>query len=482
MAMKFVTAAALMLLLAGTARSENWLQRYHDKQHTSFISVPVDPMNSEVFRYIFDSSQVDVGENGILIHYTDPKIEDNGDLYVPIRDRQGIGPITYYVQQISGGVPGWNFQSDYARQPTSDWEQLFDFALNGGVVYVMGKWGCVWLLQESDGSILDKKCATDPVDPTGEPIWDVSPFTIDGGGNVYWTVRSNSSLIGSSLVKLDLNGVVTATDLAALAGAGQIAANNSCPAVSADDSVIYVGTGSSSGSNAHLLAHDATDPTLTTVIWTGDLIGAFGCPTAIIHSSGTSSPIALPDGGAGIGGWAGSPSSEGSYFSFDSSGNKRGCYRFGWDDTMGQITLNGTTYLVGKHNHYTSGSSQCNNGIDPPVNAPCYEIVVLDSVTMQKVWSYIAENRNPAHGPYEWCFDAPTLHKIVDEAGNETGIVTAQSESGDLYQVVLFSNPPQETDLNVGGPQNAAYVPTVSNGGTAYTINHGQVIGVGNGN
>src|SRR5215469_13193036 len=136
--MKFVTAVALMLLFAGTARSESWLQRYHDKQHTSFISVPVDPMNSEVFRYVFDPSQV--GSNTILIHYTDPKIEENGDLYVTIRDQQA-GTITYTVQQISGGVEGWNFTSDYVRQPSGAWEPVFDFALNGGVVYVMGRYG-----------------------------------------------------------------------------------------------------------------------------------------------------------------------------------------------------------------------------------------------------------------------------------------------------------------------------------------------------
>jgi len=474
--MKFVTAVALMLLFAGTARSgndpsETWLQRYHDKQHTSFISVPVDPMNSEVFRYTFDVSHT----GDILIHYTDPKIEANGDLYVPTRDVQG-GVITYGVQQISGGVEGWNFQSDYVRQPSGAWEPVFDFAINGGVVYVMGKFGCVWELQESDGTTLDKKCATDPIDPTGEPIWDVSPFTIDGGGNVYWTVRSSSSLITSSLIKLDPNGNITATSLSALAGVGQIAGNNSSPAVSADDSVIYVATTLSSQSGGKLLALDATDPTLTTMLWAGSLGAAMGCPEARLNDSGTSSPIALPDGGAAIGGWNVSPSSEGAYFSYDSSGNVRGCYRFGWDDTMGQITLNGTTYLVGKHNHYTSGSSQCNNGIDPPVNAPCYEIVLLNSVTMVKQWSYISTNG------FEFCIDAPTLHKTVDGSGNETGWVTAPSESGDLYQVVLSSNPPNETHFHVGAPQNAAYVPTVSIGGPAYTINHSQVIGVGNSN
>jgi hypothetical protein len=183
----------------------------------------------------------------------------------------------------------------------------------------------------------------------------------------------------------------------------------------------------------------------------------------------------LPDGAA-IGGYG--PASQGAYYSFDSNGTPRGCYPFGWDDTMGQISLNGTTYLVGKHNHYFAGT-QCNNGIDPPVNSPCYEIVVLDSTTMQKQWSYISTEVDPQGRPYEWCIDAPTLYKQSNPDGSETGYVVAPSEGGNLYNLRLFSDPPDFTRLAVGGPQNTAYVPTVSIGGNAFTINHGQVVGVG---
>jgi len=100
---------------------------------------------------------------------------------------------------------------------------------------------------------------------------------------------------------------------------------------------------------------------------------------------------------------------------------------------------------------------------------------------MVKQWSYIAENRDPVHGPYEWCIDSPTLFKTTDDDGTETGYAVIQSESGDLFNVTLLSNPVIETDFPVGGPQDAAYVPTVSIGGPAYTINHGQIIGVANG-
>ncbi len=457
---RLIISAAAMMLLVGSARGEQWFQRYHDAQHTSFINTAVDPLNNVTFRYTFDTAPV------FDIHYTDPKIESNGDLFVPYRERNG-GVISYSVRRLSSGVQLWNFTSDYVRQPSGAWEPVFDFALDGnGTVYVMGRYGCVWRVNESDGSMIDRKCATDPVDPTGESIWDVSPFAIDGSGNVFWTIRSSSSLIRSSLVKLDSSGNITASDLANLAGSGQIAANNAAPAVSADNNIIYVAT---RGSHSVLTALDGTDPALQTVLWTASLAPGGSCGEAILDESGTSSPIALPDG-AGIGGVNFSPFSEGWYYSFDSSGSLRGCYPFGWDDTMGQITVSGSRYLVGKHNHYTSGSSQCNNGIDPPVNPPCFEVVVVDTVTMVKQWSYI----EPASPPNEWCIDAPTLFKV-----GENGYFVAPSESGKLYRVRLFSNPADETDIAVGDFQSAPYVPTVSIGGTAYTINHGQIVGAG---
>ncbi len=452
-------SATAMMLLVGTAHAEQWLQRYHDAQHTSFINATVDPLNRVTFRYTFDTN------TSALIHFTDPKIESNDDLFVPHRERSGT-VITYGVRRLTSGDEVWSFTSDYVRQPGSSWEPVFDFALNNGVVYAMGAYGCVWRLNETDGSMIDRKCATDPVDPTEEPIWDVSPFAIDGNGNVYWTIRSDSDLIGSSLVKLDPSGTVTASDLASLVGSDQIAANNSAPAISADNQIIYVATTSGDGV---LTALDATDPALRTALWTASLSPGGNCGAAILNESGTSSPVALPDGAA-IGGWNSNPTSEGWYYSFDSSGNLRGCYPFGWDDTMGQINLSGNTYLVGKHQHYTQGSSQCDNGIDPPVDPPCYEIVVLDSTTMVKQWSYLEPN-TPAR---EWCIDAPALFK-----DGENGYFTVPSESGKLYRVRIFSNPPEETDIVVGPFQSAAYVPTVSIGGLAYTINHGQIVGAG---
>jgi len=464
--MKSLFSAAAMVLLASTARGEQWLQRYHDAQHTSFINAAIDPLNRVTFRYTFDNSPL------TAIHYTDPKIESNGDLFVPRRERVG-STVTYGMRMLSGGTEVWAFTSDYVREPGTSWEPLFDFAMDNGTVYVMGAYGCAWRLNESDGSMIDRKCATDPVDPTGEPIWDVSPFTIDGNGNVYWTIRSASDLIASSLIMLEPSGNVTASDLGSLVGDGQIAANNSAPAVSADNGTIYVATrfGEERFGEGMLTALDASDPTLRTTLWSASLSPGGDCGEAFLHESGTSSPIALPDGAA-IGGWNTdpNPTSQGWYYSFDSNGNLRGCYPFGWDDTMGQINLNGTTYLVGKHNHYTLNSPQCDNGIDPPVDPPCYEVVVLDSVSMQKQWSYL----EPSTPPREWCIDAPTLFKDGDD-----GYFTAPSESGKLLRVRIFSNPPEETDVAVGAAQSAPYVPTVSIGGPAYTINHGQIVGAG---
>src|SRR6266851_4552486 len=140
---KLMSASAVILLM-GTARAEQWLQRYHDAQHTSFINGTVDPLNRVTFRYTFDTN------TSALIHFTDPKIESNGDLFVPHRERNG-SVITYGVRRLSNGDEVWSFTSDYVRQPSGAWEPVFDFALNNGIVYVMARYGCLWRLNGSDG-------------------------------------------------------------------------------------------------------------------------------------------------------------------------------------------------------------------------------------------------------------------------------------------------------------------------------------------
>lgn len=117
-----------LVFLAGTARAEQWLQRYHDAQHSNFISGAVDPLANLNFEYTFDAASVGVG-----IHYTDPKIEANGDMLVPFRSVNGT-IVTYSVQKLTGTSVVWTFDSDYVRQPSTAWEPLFDFALNNGIV------------------------------------------------------------------------------------------------------------------------------------------------------------------------------------------------------------------------------------------------------------------------------------------------------------------------------------------------------------
>src|SRR5262249_28160424 len=98
--MRFSTGVAVAsLFLASTARSDEWLQRYHDAQHSSSISGTVNPLSRVVFRYIFDPSQVNVGEGDILVHYSDMLLHSNGDKISIFRDVAG-GTITYGVRSI----------------------------------------------------------------------------------------------------------------------------------------------------------------------------------------------------------------------------------------------------------------------------------------------------------------------------------------------------------------------------------------------
>src|SRR5258708_18864843 len=104
-------SASAVILLMGTARAEQWLQRYHDAQHTSFINGTVDPLNRVTFRYTFDLNTSE------LIHFTDPKIESNGDLFVPHRERNG-SVIIYGVLMLTGCTEVYRFTICYRRQPS----------------------------------------------------------------------------------------------------------------------------------------------------------------------------------------------------------------------------------------------------------------------------------------------------------------------------------------------------------------------------
>jgi len=485
-----ISFAIIAVSLVGSiqrADAEQWLQRYHDAQHSNFAAANTDPLQSILFNYPFDPDQ----QGALNIHYTDPLIESTGEMIVPYRDCGGVRCTrlnsVYSVKKLAAdGTEIWSFTSDWLGF-NSSWHAVFGIGVNNGLVYAAGDFGTYWVLNESDGTFVNRLSSYPlPEDPSDlrDRVWTTSPPSFDADGNAYWTFRTTTNPLGlvSALVKATPDGTVTSATFAALAGdATQVAAVNSTPAIGTDGTVFAVST-TTGQNNSHLLSISNTLD--APAIWNSSLrvdipAGSPGgpCHEARPINDSTASPVVLPDGGVVFGGWnstGGSgcgvgecPVSQGFLYKFDPSGTFQGCYQFGWDSTPGYFTVGGNSYLVEKHNHY------------PPASPEFYELVVLDGSDLHKVWSYIEPTT------HEWCIDGPLLSYNADG----TGIVaTVPSEAGIFYQVQIYNlsdgtftdptNPPVTT-VDLGQPQSAPYVPNVGIGGPAFTINNARILGIG---
>lgn|GEM_PF-3285642 len=471
-ARRYLGGLAVLFLVIGTARAEEWLQRYHDPQHTSFINASTEELQSINFDYIFDPRVPPTGD--ILIHYTDPLIKSNGEIITPYRECNGTCTITTIVYSVKKlGVDAseqWNFTSDFRGYPSS-WTPVFGIGANNGLVYAAGACGSMWVLAETDGSFVSKLASytlPDDISTCIGQIWTTSTPTINTDGTVYWTIRANPNAFGvkSAIVKAAPDGTITSANFEDLTGdVNQRAALNSAPAIAYDGTIFTVST-TAGQRNSRILKLDSD----FNVIWNSSLVVNIGagdpggpCHEAIPNDNGTSSPVVLPDNSVVFGGWSAGPfctpfpasecpSSEGFLYKFTPDGQFQACYQFGWDTTPGVTTIDGNTYLVEKHNHYTA-------------TPDFYELVVLDANTMQKVWTYLEPTR------HEWCIDSPLLDR--------DGYAVVPSEGGTFYRIKLLSDPPEVTQVALTRPQSAAYVPNVGVGGKSYTINNGHLLGAG---
>jgi outer membrane protein assembly factor BamB len=149
-------------------------------------------------------------------------------------------------------------------------------------------------------------------------------------------------------------------------------------------------------------------------------------PAGFISDQGSSSPVALPDGGVIFGALTGYNGGRGHLFKFGRDGSVAGNYEFGWDITPAVFPHDGTYSIVLKDNHYaTSGP---------------YYITQL-SADLHVEWRYASSNtqscarqangeiscQNDHPGGFEWCINSVAVDR--------DGVVYANSEDGNLYAI-----------------------------------------------
>src|SRR5260370_3101533 len=134
-----VVVASFLLLTAGAARAD-WLQRNHDPAHSGNVSVAGQALGAIQQDVVHDNA-VPPAPQDLLIHYMDPLVDADGNVYLAYRDRIS-GNIIYIVKKLDTNVSEvWAYTSDYkppigAPLSGTTWEPVFGFVVSNALVYV----------------------------------------------------------------------------------------------------------------------------------------------------------------------------------------------------------------------------------------------------------------------------------------------------------------------------------------------------------
>lgn len=487
-----VSAVIACLCIAASAHAQAkpaWRGHAGDAQHTA--AAPRKP--SKLARILW-STPVDEDPQltgvALLRHYGSPMITGANTVLVPVKTHDG-----FRIEARTGatGSEIWREETDFipARR---DLLPSFPAHLTAqNRLYLAGAGGTVYFRDDPDlergvGGQLAfyglSNYASDPT-PYNEHVMIDTPITADEAGNIYFgfVVTGPTPLdLESGIARIGTDGTGTWIAARDVAGDDSIVevAQNCAPAVSADQSTIYVAV--SGRSVGYLVALDSATLQRTGIARLRDPSSG---NDAMLFDSSSASPTVGPDGDVYYGVVENPIASHHSrgwllHFSSDLS-QQRTPGSFGWDNTVSVVPASGVPsyrgsspyLLMSKYNNYFgSGGGH-------------HEIAILDPNATQRdrfsnvnVMREIKTKLNPTQVPgaapgvvYEWCINSAA----VDPKGKA---VIANAEDGHAYRWDLRTD--ELTDLALNAPRFEAYTPTlVGPDGTVYVINDAKLYAIG---
>jgi hypothetical protein len=447
----------------------------------------------------------------LLIHYGSPVISANHTVLVPVKTST-IGDFQIEARKGSDGSLLWRMASDYIL-PNAAWTPAYNIALNQNNQVIVPAAGGRLLLRENVDSA---NGTTRYLTFYGQSNYDAAPaafnnsliintpLTLDTSGNIYFgfiAAPGNPANLVSGIVRVGQDGSMRHMDAAQLAGDSAIAklATNAAPALSPDQSTLYISVNTANSSTAlqtgYLLALDATTLTLKAKV-------ALRTPnisndTAQVSDISTASPMVGPDGDVYYGVLDGSSNihnARGWLLHFNASlSQSKTPGSFGWDNTPSIVPAalvpsyrgNSSYLILSKYNNYFgrgTGDGQNRMAIlDPNAQQVDRYGPVINSVLptpplleMQEVLTILAPTPDPdaPGGVREWCVNTAVVDLV-------SGTILMNNEDGILYRWNLANNTLSENlRLNVGIGQ--AYTPTlIGPGGVVYAISNAILYAVG---
>ncbi len=517
--------------LPGTARGDNGSTFAGNAQHTANFTS--NPGGSAVLNGV--RWQVLNDTTGILnfAHYGSPIVSPANTVIVPVSWRSALvnSPGTtvprsatrFRLELIDGATasgaakPKFSLTSDYVL-PSHSWTPTFQPVLATFVnsstnqsalrLYYAGAGGTVHYLDNPDSATagtpghlsfyglnnyLANRTSFD------SSVFINTPITADSRGNIYFGFRVQGTAPAplnttqSGFARITPAGVGSYVLAAAAAGDANAVfdSHNSAPALSNDESLLYVVVKGLSQNNAYLLALDAGTLAVRYKVYLHDP-RSNGINDAVVLDDSTASPTVGPDGDVYFGVFSNPDNgSRGFLLHFDATlSTEKIPGGFGWDFTPAIVPASmvpeysGTSaYLIfSKYNNYVAGDGNGVNRIalldpnaaqiDPHSNAG-------NLAEMREILTVIGPTPDPQFlspaFPYarrEWCINTPA----VDPA---TKSILTPSEDGHIYRWDLNSNSLSQA-IALGAGIGEPYVPTiVGPDGTVITMNGGKVFGVG---
>jgi hypothetical protein len=480
-------------------------------QHTAVYQTAAQNLNT-----IHWSTTIDLNNSGVLAHYAPPLITSANTVLVPVKTA-GDG---FQVNAFDGssGAAKYTLTTDYILPHYDNWIPVYNPALATGSfgtrLYYAGRGGTIYYIDNPDAvahgppvqqafyNLANYLANAAAYDAT---VFINTPITADSNGNVFFGFRVqgtapaplNTTQSGFARIDPDGNGTYILAGAAAEDASIDLDSHNSAPALSNDETTLYVVTKNlSAGTNkGYLLGLDSK--TLLPKHWRVLLNDPRTGTSAEIIDDGTASPTVAPapdndvyfgildTGGVGSRGFL-------LHFSNDLTIEKTPG-GFGWDYTPAIVpatmvpSYQGTSsYLIFvKYNNYVQGTEGDGNGVnkiallDPNSTQIDPHPTANGLVEMREVLTIIGptpdtEFNTPAF-PYavrEWCINTAAVNPA-------TNSIFTPSEDGHIYRWNVATNSfSQAAKLTegIGEP----YVPTVIGpDGIVYTLNGGTLFALG---
>jgi len=487
------------VFLAGPAwagPAPEWRGYGGDEQHNAQASVA-----NQALAHIHWKTPVDLkpqSQGGeLLIHYAEAMITAANTVLLPVKTGSAGG---FRVEAHNGttGALIWKRETGFVLAP-HDWTPSYPAHLTGQNNFMFaGPGGTVHERQTPDSatgrerdlvfyglaSYKANKAAYDA------NVMIDTPITADDAGDIYFgfvALGSTPANLSSGIARVAPNGQgtwISAGNAANDATMSEVA-QNCAPAISHDQSTVYVAV--SNGSSGYLVGLDSktlqpkyratlTDPVSGQAAWMLD--------------DSSASPTVGPDGDVYYGvlenpfpnhddrGWL---------LHFDSTlAIQKTPGSFGWDDTVSVVPTSAVPSYTGASPYLLMTKYNNYYGIGPYGDGH-NRIAIVDpdatqtdeystATVMKEILTILDPNQfpgQPAGSVYEWCINSA----VVDPASQS---VIANSEDGHVYRWDLATNALAEV-LKLNPPEPEAYTSTVIGpDGTVYATNDAKLYAIGN--